>query len=190
MGLCTNILGKERLKLVFIHKLARPRCFPQKLDPNSTVYYYSNSLAWMNGEFFTHWVKSENRRMALKDRKICIIIDNARSHDIHGEVKKIIDGFNAFVLSHITILFFLPNVASIVQPLDQGVIAAFKMCYKRILVAWTLQQIYSRPDEDLGKSNVDLFQAMLWCVAGWHELDDQTIRNCWRKSAILPAQWK
>src|ERR1700736_5743425 len=44
-------------------------------------------------------------------------------------------------------------------------------------------------DEDLGKLNVDVFQAMLWCVAAWHELDDQTIRNCWRKSAILPAEW-
>lgn len=36
---------------------------------------------------------------------------------------------------------------------------------------------------------LDLFQAMLWCVAAWHELDDQTIRNCWRKSVILPAEW-
>jgi hypothetical protein len=41
----------------------------------------------------------------------------------------------------------------------------------------------------MGKLNVDLFQAMLWCVAAWHELDDQTIRNCWRKSTILPAKW-
>ena len=72
--------------------------------------------------------------MALKDKKICIIMDNAGSHDIHGEVKKIIDGFNAFVLSHITILFLPPNVTSIVQPLDEGVVAAFKMCYERKLV--------------------------------------------------------
>ena len=26
LGLCTNISGKERLKIVFIHKSARPRC--------------------------------------------------------------------------------------------------------------------------------------------------------------------
>lgn len=51
-------------------------------------------------------------------RKICIIMDNAGSHDIHGEVKTIIGSFNAFVLSHITILFLPPNVTSIVQPLD------------------------------------------------------------------------
>ena len=70
----------------------------------------------MNGDVFTHWVKSENRRMTLQDRKICIITTNAGHHDIHGEVKKVIDGFNAFVLSHITILFLPPNVTSVVQP--------------------------------------------------------------------------
>jgi hypothetical protein len=115
LGLCTNISGKERLKLVFIHKSARPRCFPWRFDPNSILHYYSNNSASMSGDVFTHWVKSENRRMTLQDRKICIIMDNAGSHDIHGEVKKVIDGFNVFVLSHITILFLPPNVTSIVR---------------------------------------------------------------------------
>ena len=62
-------------------------------------------------------------------------MDNVGSHDIHGEVKTVNDSFNAFVLSQITILFLPPNVTSIVQPLDHGVIAAFKMSYKRKLVA-------------------------------------------------------
>src|ERR1700738_3965118 len=26
-------------------------------------------------------------------------------------------------------------------------------------------------------------------LSAWHELDDQTIRNCWRKSAVLPTEW-
>ena len=54
--------------------------------------------------------------------------------------------------------------------MDLGVIVAFKMCYKGKLVAWTLQQIDNNSNEGLGKLNVDLFQAMLWCVATWHEL--------------------
>ena len=68
-------------------------------------------------------------------------------------------------------------------------IAAFKMSYKRKLVAWTLQQFDRGSVQDLGKLNVNLFEALLWSVAAWHELDDQTIRNCWRKSAILPVDW-
>ena len=50
-----------------------------------------------------------------------------------------------------------------------------------------MQQINSKSIEDLGK--LDVFQAMLWCVAAWHEVDDHTIRDCWRKSTILPAKW-
>ena len=42
LGLCTNISGKERLKLVFIHKSTHPRCFPRNFDPNRTVHYYCN----------------------------------------------------------------------------------------------------------------------------------------------------
>ena len=106
LGLCTNISGKERLKLVFIHKSTHPRCFPRNFDPNRTVHYYCKKSTWMNGDVFTHWVKSENQRMALKDRKICIIMDNAGSHDIHGEVNKVIVGFNAFVLSHTRGVYF------------------------------------------------------------------------------------
>ena len=81
----------------------------------------------MNGEVFTHWVKCENRRMALEGRKIIILMDNARRYDIHGHMRTVIGGFNAFVLSNITIIFLPPNVTSVIQPLDQGVIAAFKL---------------------------------------------------------------
>lgn len=153
------------MKLVFIHKSTRPICFPRKFDPNGIVHYYSNNSDLMNDDVFTHWVKNENRRLALQDRKICIIMDNAR-HDIHDEVKKVIDGFNAFLT--LPYHYLVPNVTSIVKPLDQGVIATFKMCYKRKLVVWTTQQI-DNSDEDLGKLNVDLFQAMLWCLVAWHE---------------------
>jgi hypothetical protein len=66
-------------------------------------------------------------------------------------------------------------VTSIVQPLDQGVIATFKMCYKHKLVAWTLQQIDNNSNKHFGKLNIDLFHAMLWCVVAWHELDDQPL---------------
>lgn len=126
--------------------------------------------------------------MTLQNRKFCIIMDNAESHDIYDELKKFIDGFKFFLLFHITILLLSPNVTSIIHPLDQGAIAAFKMYFKRKLVAWTTQQI-DNLDENLEKLNVDLFQSMLWFVVAWHELNDQTIKNCWTKSAILPTEW-
>lgn len=135
----------------------------------------------MNGDVFTHWLKSD-QRMALQDRKICIIMDNAKAMIFMVRSRKLQMDLMLFLLSY---HYFVPS--TIVKPLDQGVIAKFKMCYKRKLVAWTTQQI-DNSNEDLTKQNVDLFQAMLWCVMAWHKLDDQIIRNYWRKSTILPVE--
>ena len=45
------------------------------------------------------------------------------------------------------------------------------------------QKMESNQDENdaefvVNAYNVNLFEAMLWCVAAWHEIVDQTIRNC------------
>lgn len=124
LGLCANISGKERFKMVFIHKSARPRCFPKTFDPNVFVHYYSNSTAWMTKDIFTNWVMYENMRMHAQGRKILILLDNAPSHQVEGIQKTLIGEFEAYVLSNITLLFFPVNVTSVVQPLDQGIIAS------------------------------------------------------------------
>ena len=44
-------------------------------------------------------------------------------------------------------------------------------------------------NDGLGKSNVGVFHSMLWCVSEWHSVDGQTVKDCWRMSAILLSQW-
>lgn len=79
--------------------------------------------------------------------------------------------------------------------MDQSIIVTFKMLYKHTLVAWTLQQFNAIFDEHLGRmlrrnlGETNLFQAMLWSIATWNELDEQAIINCWKKSSILPLDW-
>lgn len=183
LGLCANISGKERLKMIFIHKSTRPRCFPQAFDPNTFVHYYSNINAWMNADIFSTWVTGENKRMAEKGRKILILLDNAASHNIEGMQKTKIGDFDAFVLSNITLVFFPASATPVVQPLEQGVIAALKLRYKRKLVAWTLAS------ETFDFGAVDLLQCMIWLVATWNDLDAETIRNAWRVADIFPRDW-
>ena len=52
------------------------------------------------------------------------------------------------------------------QPLDQGVIVALKLRYKRKLVAWTLEQ-YAKINnyEDLEGTQLDLLHCIVWAVA-------------------------
>ena len=187
LGLCANLFGKERLKMIFIHKSARPRCFPRAFDSNILVHYYHNSTALMTADVFTSWVMCENTRIGAQGRKILILLDNAASHQVQGMEKTTIGGFEAFVLSNITLLFFPPNVTSVVQPMDQGVIVALKVHYKRKLVAWTLEQCSA--SQDLGATHANLVQCMVWVVAAWNEVNPETIRNAWRVSNILPRDW-
>ena len=149
----------------------------------------------MNGEVFIYWVKGENMQMALEAIKIIILMDYIESYDIHGHMKIVIGGFSTIILSNIIILFLPPNVTSVVEPLDQSIIATFKMLYKRKFVAWTLQQLNAIFYEHLGRmlrrnlGETNLFQAMLWSIAIWNELDKQAIINYWKKSSILPLDW-
>lgn len=191
LGFCVNISGKERLKMIFIHHTARPKCFPDAFDPNLFVHYYSNSNAWMNADVFTHWVTGENRRMAERERKILILLDNAASHNIEGMQKTQIGEFDALVLSNVTLLFFPANVTLVVQPLDQGVFAALKLRYKRKLVAWTLSQCVSSAQCVAAETvlELDLLQCLIWLVSTWNDLDAEIVRNAWRVADIFPRDW-
>jgi hypothetical protein len=53
-------------------------------------------------------------QMTLEGRKIITLMDNVGSHDIHGHMRTLIGGFNAFVLLNIITLFLPSNVTSMV----------------------------------------------------------------------------
>jgi hypothetical protein len=107
LELCANISRKEHLKLIFIHKLVQPRCFPKHFDSNVLVHYYSNINSWMIGDIFTDWVIDENERMVVMQRKILILLDNAASHKVESVEKSKISEFDTVILSNITLFPFL-----------------------------------------------------------------------------------
>lgn len=91
------------------------------------------------------------------------------------------------LLSNVLIVFLPPNTTSKVLPLDAGIIAAFKQHYRGHLLCWYLNE-YERAahDADLSKLMPSVRQAILWSVASMDKTSDQTTRNCWRKTGILP----
>jgi hypothetical protein len=62
-----------------------------------------------------------------------MILDNASSHVVtFAKVGKSC-GFSTLELSNMILVFLPPNVTSVVQPLDQGIIASSKFQYKNKL---------------------------------------------------------
>ena len=80
-----------------------------------------------------------------------MILDNASSHVVSSTKVGKSCGFSTLELSNMTLVFLPPNVPSIVQPLDQGIIAFFKIQYKKKLLRWVLTQYDDSTLEDLRK---------------------------------------
>ena len=75
--------------------------------------------------------KAGECRVFKRQKSSCLIIlDNATSRAVADVSQPNVGSFTAFKLSNLLLLFLPANCTSVIQPLDQGIIAAFKACYK------------------------------------------------------------
>ena len=93
------------------------------------VFYRANSKAWMTQAIFKDWFFNcfmpENRQYCIEKGiplKTLLLIDNAPGHRPHvGDLQ-----------SNVKVVYLPKNTTSILQPMDQGAIANFKVRYLRI----------------------------------------------------------
>ncbi|GFY09639.1 tigger transposable element-derived protein 1 [Trichonephila clavipes] len=108
------------LKPLLINKSLRPRALKGKDLKQLPVHWMVNPKSWMTTAIFTEWfnncfvpeVEAYMKEKSL-DFKVLLIVDNAASHP---------------QLEHpnVQLVFLPPNTTSLIQPLDQGIIATFK----------------------------------------------------------------
>ena len=115
-----NMDGSEKLPLLMIGKSANPRCF--KNVKKKPVEYESNSKAWMTKIIFEKWLTKLDQRLRKEKRTILLFIDNCSAHPTD------------LSFTNIKIIFFPPNMTSVLQPMDQGVIKTFKHYYRREVI--------------------------------------------------------
>jgi hypothetical protein len=72
-----------------------------------------------------------NNQFKGQNQKVNMILDIASSHVVSSTKVGKFWGFPTLELNNITLVFLPPNVTSIVQSLDQGIIASFKIQYKK-----------------------------------------------------------
>lgn len=88
-------------------------------------------------------------------------------------------------LKHIELCFLPPNATAAVQPLNQGIIRAFKHGYQKRLVERLLAKL--RVGHEL---KIDLLAAIEMLSRAWSDVTPETIRNCFRHVGLAtePSQ--
>ena len=96
-------------------------------QPYEYVQWHSNKTTWMKGNIFEAWILQLNNQFKGQNRKVTMILDNASSHVVNSAKVGKSYGFPTLELSNMNLVFLPPNVTSVVQPLNQGIIASFKI---------------------------------------------------------------
>lgn len=182
--LCANWKGNEKMKplviglftvvkyryeiclSIILGRAARPRCFRNIDMKKLPVYWYSNRSSWMTSKIFTEWLNNIDMQMRRQKRHILLFLDNAPVHppDIQ--------------LENIKLRFFPANTTAKIQPMDQGVIRAFKAHYRRYLVKHVIANATTAMTAD--DINITALDAVHWIDSAWNTVTETTIRNTFK----------
>ena len=176
---CSNATGTHKLPLVFIGKAANPRCFKNMNKKALPVNYYSQKNAWVNIDIFLDWfhnlfvpsVTKHMQEMGL-GAKALLLLDNAPTHPAATNLVS--------KEGNIKAMYLPPNTTALFQPMDQGVLEAFKRSYRKAL----LQKLLLEDQE--GRSIIDFVKKIMKDVvymtaAAWDDLPSLTLARSWNK---------
>ena len=163
---------------IVIGKSKSPRCFKAIKDRSQLpCSYFNQAKSWMDFNILDEVLSKLNRKLARKQRNVILFLDNAPCHprDMKGKY------------DHIKIVFFPPNCTSRLQPLDLGIIQAFKLKYMKLMLTHVVSKIYDCNYATEVCKCVDLLQAIRWITQAWESVSDSTIKKCFAKAGILSA---
>lgn len=177
---CANQSGKHKLPLMVIGKSAHPRALKNLSPQTLPVYYTHQKSAWMDSVLFKRWFYDqfvpEVSRFLKKQHlpvKAVLLMDNAPSHPTEEELRR----------GEIVVKFLPPNVTSVLQPMDQGVLENIKKNYRRLLLEHLLE---STENSDLISSlrSISIKNVVYWISQAWDSVQESTIQKSWSKLSV------
>lgn len=175
----SNVEGDLKLKPLLVYRSENPRALKNYVKSTLPVIWKANPKAWVTSILFEEWFTKhfipEVKQYCLNNNlayKALLILDNAPGHPV-----RIAD-----IDPQIKVLFLPPNTTSLLQPMDQGVIASFKAYYLRR----TFSQAVKANEND-GMELRDFWKSynILQCVkniaASWDEVTPNNLKGVWKK---------
>ncbi|GAV08019.1 hypothetical protein RvY_17777 [Ramazzottius varieornatus] len=163
----------EKLPPLTIGRSKKPHAFTKaKLDfKKAGCTWVSNKKAWITGVFFAFRLTEVNK-MKKQIRKILLWLDNASGHKVDSP-------------SHVKFVFLLPKQTSRIQPLVQGIIKAFQARESAAKAEHRRANRKNFQNLEEYKESLTALHSVKWIMKRWADVDDSTIRNCFRKSGAF-----
>ncbi|XP_069937083.1 tigger transposable element-derived protein 1-like [Cherax quadricarinatus] len=179
-----NAAGDCKLKPMMIYHSENPRALKNYAKGSLPVYYKSNSKAWMTANLFISWFTDYFKPTVeayCKEKKIpfnvLLVLDNAPAHPtaLHGMYREI------------NVAFIPANTTSLLQPMDQGVIAAFKSYYLRRTFIKAVNFLDSDKMPGPKQNKLKTFWKGFTILDGiknirdaWNEVNETTLKGVWK----------
>jgi hypothetical protein len=135
LALTINVIGTDKWAPWLIGKSKDPRCFKNINRRLLGVEYRYNNLKWMTGVIMVDYLNWLNKKCATQGRHVLLFMDNFSGHELGVDL---VGGKTA--LSNVQVEYLPPNTTSHWQPLDQGIIATFKLHYCKQWVGYMIKQ--------------------------------------------------
>ncbi|KAH0613575.1 uncharacterized protein H6S33_005461 [Morchella sextelata] len=177
VALTCNGTGSHKLPPWIIGRAENPRCLKNINRDSLGAVYRFNETAWMKHDIMVEYLHWFDRKM--RGRKVVLLMDNFSAHELGV---RLIGGEKA--LENTLIVWLPANTTSVWQPLDQGIIQAWKAHTKRHQIRHLVREVERTPEG--GKiPKATLLQAIRWAVEAWNtDLKPSTIFNCFTKSTV------
>jgi hypothetical protein len=173
---CANAAGTHKLQLVVIGKSMRPRAL--KGVTNLPVDYRAQKNSWMDRDIFADWfhhhfVPSVKNHLSslpnLVNPKAVLLLDNCRAHPCVDDLVSKCGRIFAIPLP--------PNVTSLIQPMDQGIIQNIKCHYRGAL----MKTLVNKATVEEFLSDYTIRNAIDNIAFAWKQVQRSTLKKAWRK---------
>ncbi|XP_027214437.2 tigger transposable element-derived protein 1 [Penaeus vannamei] len=177
--LCTNMSGNLRLKPLLVYHTVKPRDLNVTSYQMLPVHWRFDRKASMTTMLFEDWFVncaipevSAYCKMKNLEEKALILVDSVINQP------ELVNEFHP----NIKVMFLQSNISSLLQPVDQGVIAQFKRIYTKSLLQKLMFFTEGR-DEELVESfwsNYSMKEALFNIRDSWMSVEIPVFNEIWR----------
>lgn len=177
IALCANALGTHKLTPLVINRYQNPRGLRDNKDELPVIFKAQN--AWMTPSLFADWYENEFKPSVRAYQatngvsKVVLLLADNEGYKMSADVQD--DRF--------TIVYLPLSTISLIQPMDQGIIAKTKVLYRYKMLrkaATYIGDVNKFHEQYSIRDCIDILNE------SWIDVTPENIRDAWRK--MIPAQ--